>query len=217
MCGGKGVAWSDASREKQLVSNQGTVVSRFETSVSAKLPKLRKGEIQLLPDSVSNVEHHSVIHASWNVFFQCFSVHSFFEEKECFRGHLCSRSCQSERRQSGCAPRRLVLKHRKTKNETEPDRRRVHTKCDTRCTVSQRVRIKSLAMLRIWRGRKVARQGCLIDKFFGMWISTVEMMKERASCVERLISTVTRRAKKYGRWTNIDPLQRRPMFSGDLA
>ena len=51
-----------------LFQNQGTVGSRFETSVSAKLPKFRNGEIQLLPDSVSNVEHHSVMHASWNVF-----------------------------------------------------------------------------------------------------------------------------------------------------
>ena len=73
------MAWSDASLEKQLVSNQGTVGSRFETSVSAKLPKFRNGEIQLLPDSVSNVEHHSVMHASWN-FFQCFFCAFFFEE-----------------------------------------------------------------------------------------------------------------------------------------
>ena len=43
------------------------------------------------------------------------------------------------------------------------------------------------------------------------------IMKERASCVQRLISTFTRRVKKKGRWTNIDPLQRRRMFSGDLA
>ena len=43
----------------------------------------------------------------------------------------------------------------------------------------------------------MAVQGSLIDKFFlGMWISTVEMMKERASCVQQLISTVTGRAKK---------------------
>ena len=92
----------------------------------------------------------------------------------------------------------LGLLHLHNKNETEPEQRRVHTKFETSCTVSQGVRIKSLVMLRIWRGKKVARQCSLIGKlfFFGMWISTVEMMKERASCVQRLISTVKRRAKK---------------------
>ena len=42
------MAWSDASLEKQLVSNQGTVGSRFETSVSAKL-----AEVQERRDSVA--------------------------------------------------------------------------------------------------------------------------------------------------------------------
>ena len=111
------MAWSDASLEKQLVSNQGTVGSRFETSVSAKLPKFRNGEIQLLPDSVSNVEHHSVVHAKLE-FFNAFFLCVLFRGEECFPGHLCGRCCQSEKRQSGRAPRRFVLKHSKTQNET---------------------------------------------------------------------------------------------------
>ena len=49
--------------------------------MSAKVPKFRNGEIQLLPDSVSNVEHHSVMHASWNVFPMFFLCVLFFEEK----------------------------------------------------------------------------------------------------------------------------------------
>ena len=108
----------------------------------------------------------------------------------------------------------------KQKNETEPERRRVHTKVrDELHTVGQGVRIKSLVIASNLE-RKKSGKARQLDRqvFFGMWISTVEMMKERASCVQRLISTVHEACKKSkGRWTNIDPLQRRPVFSGDLA
>ena len=123
----------------------------------------------MLLDCVSTVVHHPVLHAKLD-FVSTFFLWVLFRGEECFTGHLFGGCCQSEKRQSGRAPRRLVLKHSKTKTkQNQNDDVCTHTKFETRCTVSQEVRITPLVIHASNLERKKSGKARQLDRQVLFW------------------------------------------------